>query len=265
MTTGDAQTQPADRAPAWSDDDLRSNPHVSEKKAEKVRSMFAAIAPSYDLNNRLHSFGIDQLWRKRVVRMAEVKPIDRVLDMACGTGDLSRAFAKANPAKVVGGDYTPEMLEIAKRKPAPSGATPIEFVHADATDLPFEDDSFEILSIAFGIRNVSDPAVALKEFARVLVPGGRLLILEFDEPRFPPIAWASNLYTKRIMPITASIISRDRSGAYKYLPKSVESFMSREEMIRALSDAGFADPSATPLTFGVSVCYRATVPVREPV
>ncbi len=265
MTTGDAHPQTTDQAPAWSNDELRSNPHASEQKAEKVRSMFAAIAPSYDLNNRLHSFGIDQLWRKRVVRMAEVKPTDRVLDMACGTGDLSRAFAKARPASVVGGDYTPEMLEIAKQKQPPSGATPIDFVHADATDLPFEDNSFDVLSIAFGIRNVSDPSVALQEFARVLVPGGRLLILEFDEPRFPPIAWASNLYTRRIMPITASLISRDRSGAYKYLPKSVESFLSREEMLRALSDAGFETPTATPLTFGVSVCYRAVSPVREQV
>lgn len=247
---------------AWTDDELRANPHESDAKAEKVRAMFAAIAPSYDLNNRLHSLGIDQLWRRTVVRMAALRPNDRVLDMACGTGDLTRAFARAGPARVVGGDYTPEMLEIARRKPAPKGAAPIEYVDADATDLPFEDESFDVLTIAFGIRNVTDPATALREFDRVLSPGGRLLILEFDRPRIAPIAWMSNLYTQRIMPVTASIISRDRSGAYKYLPRSVESFLPREGMVEAISDAGFTNAFVRPLTFGIAVCYRAEKPTR---
>ena len=252
----------APRQPAWTSEELRENPHESGEKAEKVRRMFADIAPSYDLNNRLHSLGIDQLWRRKTVAMSGVGENDRVLDVACGTGDLTRAFARANPARVVGGDYTPEMLDIARRKPAPENATPITYVDADATRLPFEDGSFDVLSIAFGIRNVSDVDAALREFFRVLAPGGRVLVLEFDRPRFAPIAWVSDLYTRRIMPITASIISRDRTGAYRYLPKSVASFLPREEMVNAISDAGFERVTSRPLTFGVAVCYRAQRPTR---
>jgi len=249
----------AQKQPAWSRDELQANPHASDAKADKVRSMFAAIAPSYDLNNRLHSMGIDQRWRKNVVRLANVAPADRVLDMACGTGDLTRALALKEPAKVVGGDFTPEMLEIARTKRSHETDKAIEYLHADAMALPFEDDSFDVLTIAFGIRNVSDVPKALREFARVLAPGGRLLILEFDRPRFAPIAWASDFYTKKIMPVTASIISRDRSGAYHYLPKSVESFLSREDLSREISDAGFSDLTLHTMSFGLSVCYRACV------
>jgi len=222
--------------------------------------MFASIAPSYDLNNRLHSFGIDQRWRKKVVRLAEVQPTDRVLDMACGTGDLTRAFAKASPASVVGGDFTPEMLDIARTKRSTPADEAIEYVHADAMALSFKDASFDILSIAFGIRNVTEPAKAVAEFFRVLAPGGRLLILEFDRPRFPPIAWLSDLYTHKVMPITASIISRDTSGAYRYLPKSVDTFLPREEMARVISDVGFESVMVHPMTFGMCACYRAVKP-----
>lgn len=243
--------------PAWSSDELRDNPHACAEKARKVRDMFAAIAPSYDLNNRLHSMGIDQRWRRKVVGLAGITPSDRVLDMACGTGDLTRALAKAKPATVVGGDFTPEMLEIARTKRDDPTDEAIEYVEADATALSFKDDSFDVLTIAFGIRNVSDVPRALAEFRRVLAPGGRLLILEFDRPRFAPIAWASDLYTKKIMPITASIISRDTSGAYKYLPKSVETFLGREELAREISDAGFGELTLHPMTFGLCVCYRA--------
>jgi len=247
----------APEQPAWSRDELRDNPHASDAKADKVRAMFAAIAPSYDLNNRLHSMGIDQRWRKKVVRLAKITPDDRVLDMACGTGDLTRALAAKHPAKVVGGDFTPEMLDVARTKRSRPTDDSIEYVHADATALPFEDDSFDVLTIAFGIRNVSDVPAALREFARVLSPGGRLLILEFDRPRIAPIAWVSDFYTKKIMPVTASIISRDRSGAYHYLPKSVETFLGREDLAREISDAGFTERTIHPMTFGLSVCYRA--------
>ena len=211
-------TAKAPEQPAWTDDELRANPHESNAKAEKVRAMFAAIAPSYDLNNRLHSFGIDQLWRRRVVRMADLRPNDRVLDMACGTGDLTRAFSKARPRRWWGAITPPKCSRSPGARPAPRGGTPIEYVDADATDLPFEDESFDVLSIAFGIRNVSDPAIALREFHRVLAPGGRLLILEFDRPSFAPIAWMSNLYTQRIMPVTASLVSRDRERRIQVPP-----------------------------------------------
>lgn len=224
--------------------------------------MFAAIARSYDLNNRLHSFGIDQSWRRRAVREANVKPGDEVLDMACGTGDLTALLARSPAARVVGGDFTPEMLDIARTKQPTLGAigSKVSYVEADAMALPFADASFDVLSIAFGIRNVGSPAKALSEFRRVLRPGARLIVLEFDRPRNPLIRGANNFYTQRIMPWTATLISRDRSGAYRYLPRSVGTFMRREEMIDAIRNAGFSDVHAMPLTFGVAVCYRGCVP-----
>lgn len=221
--------------------------------------MFGAIAGSYDLNNRLHSFGLDQRWRARTVKIATVKPGDHVLDMACGTGDLTEAFARTDASRVVGGDFTPEMLDLARRKQARLSAAQagkITYVSADAMNLQFETASFDVLSIAFGIRNVADPARALAEFARVLRPGGRLVVLEFDKPRNPVVRWGNDLWCERIMPMTATWVSGDKSGAYKYLPRSVSTFLTREQMVGAMGASGFADVAAIPLTFGVCVCYR---------
>lgn len=249
----------ASNAPAWTDDDLRGSPHGRDDKPARVRSMFAAIAGSYDLNNRLHSFWRDQAWRKAAVRMAAVKPGDHVLDCACGTGDLTMAFARTEASKVVGSDFTQAMLDIAetKRKPLGEHSDKVTYEQADATALPYDDGSFDVISIAFGIRNVSEPALALTEFFRVLRPGGRLVILEFDTPRFAPIRWGNDLYTKRIMPLTATLIARDRSGAYKYLPKSVETFLDRDQLAEACRGAGFGEIAQKAMTFGVCVCTRA--------
>lgn len=216
--------------------------------------MFAAIARSYDLNNRLHSFGRDQAWRKAAVRLADVRKGEEVLDSACGTGDLTLAFARTGAKRIVGTDFTQEMLDIAGTKLRdPSGR--VAFQQADAMDLPFADASFDVVSIAFGIRNVADPKRAIAEFFRVLRPGGRVVILEFDEPRNPLVRYGNDLYTKHIMPMTATLIARDKSGAYKYLPRSVETFMKREAMQSALREAGFTDLKARPMTFGVCVCH----------
>lgn len=246
--------------PAWSADELRGDPHARADKAEKVRGMFAAIARSYDLNNRLHSFGMDQSWRKAAVRMAAPKPTDAALDCACGTGDLTRALADGGAARVTGLDFTAEMLDIARTKrvgPARDRArTIIDYVQGDAMALPFPDAFFDIVTIAFGLRNVADPARALREFRRVLRPGGRLVVLEFDEPRNPIIRGLNRFYTTRVMPWTATVISRDRSGAYRYLPRSVRTFLTRDALAREVAAAGFGDVAQRALTFGVCVCTR---------
>jgi demethylmenaquinone methyltransferase/2-methoxy-6-polyprenyl-1,4-benzoquinol methylase len=249
-------------APAWTDRELAGNPHANSEKADKVRRMFGAIAHAYDLNNRVHSFGRDQAWRRVAVRMAEVTPTDEVLDVACGTGDLTRAFADANPRRVVGLDFTEPMLEIARTRrlgPKRSSQRIIEYVQGDALNLPYPDASFDILSIAFGIRNVADPEGALREFRRVLRPGGRLIILEFSQPRFGPLRWATNLYCDHILPHTATLISRDRSGAYHYLPRSIFTFLDRDELVAAMEGAGFGGVTQRVLTLGVCISYRGVV------
>lgn len=250
-------------APGWTSAELAADPHANAEKPAKVRDMFAAIARSYDLNNRLHSLWRDQAWRRFAVRAAGVRASDDVLDMACGTGDLAQAFAAAGAHSVVGGDFTPQMLEVARAKAArlPGAARDrLRYVEADAQNLPFPDASFDVVSIAFGIRNVQDPLRALHEFRRVLRPGGRVVVLEFDRPRAAPVRWFNDFYCARVMPLTATLISRDRTGAYKYLPRSVGTFMSREQMLGSLAQAGFVQGVATPLTLGICVCYRGVVP-----
>ncbi len=247
-------------APAWDAPRLQ-NPHTQPDKPERVRSMFAAIAPSYDLNNRLHSLWRDQAWRRYAIRQARVQPGDTALDIACGTGDLCELLAKSPAARVIGIDLTSEMLDVARKRQArlaPELAAKITYQQGDAQSLPLDTASFDVLTIAFGIRNVLDPRRALAEFARVLKPGGRLVILEFDRPRFPPIRWFNDFYCAKVMPITATLISGDRSGAYKYLPKSVATFMPRADLEQAITAAGFKDTTSRPLSLGICVCYSAT-------
>jgi len=255
----------AETGPVWTQDALQRNPHADAEKARKVQAMFAAIARSYDLNNRLHSFFQDQRWRRAAVRAAGIDRNSHVLDVACGTGDLAEAFADAGAAEVTGVDFTPEMLDVAKFKGqrATGGAaarTSVRYLHGDAMQLAFPDASFDVVSIAFGIRNVAVPARAIAEFHRVLRPGGRLVVLEFADPANPVIRWGSNLYTKRIMPWTASLVARDGSGAYHYLPRSISTFLQPAEFARTLESAGFRECSATPLTMGVCILHRAIRP-----
>jgi demethylmenaquinone methyltransferase/2-methoxy-6-polyprenyl-1,4-benzoquinol methylase len=255
---------PSSSNAVWTATDLRTSPHERGDKAERVRSMFAAIAGRYDLNNRLHSFGQDQRWRRRAVRLAGIAPGDRALDVACGTGDLTEALAAARPAEVTGLDFTDAMLDIARSKAAGrrrgDDVPDPTYVQGDATAMPFEDASYDVVTIAFGIRNVSEPERALREFRRVLRPGGRLVILEFSKPRNPVLRWMSTLYTDRIMPVTASWLARDRSGAYRYLPKSVETFLDRDALAARMEDVGFADVSQHVMSGGICVAYRGVVP-----
>ena len=259
-----AQSPSSDQV-AWSATDLAADPHQAADKADRVRRMFSSIAPSYDLNNRVHSFGLDQRWRRRVVRLCAVQPADRVLDVACGTGDLTLAFAAARPASVTGLDFAAPMLEIARRKAqrCEGKGTAASFVQGDAMALSFGDASMDIISIAFGIRNVADPLRALREFRRVLRPGGRLAVLEFSEPANPVLRTLNRLYTRSIMPLTATILARDRSGAYRYLPRSVATFPHPQAFADLLVRAGFPVVSRHPLTFGTCTIHLARLDAAD--
>lgn len=244
-------------ARVW-DEALLANPHGVADKRSRVQRMFAAIAPSYDLNNRVHSLWIDQWWRRQAVAIAQVKPSDVVVDVACGTGDLALRFAKAGPKEVIGVDFTYEMLPLARKKVAEkrAGRADVSLVCGDAMQLPLAEASADVVSIAFGIRNVARPEAAVGEFHRVLRPGGRLIILEFSLPTNPILRGMYNLYFRHVLPKTATLISGDTTGAYKYLPESVNTFIDRARMVRIMEEAGFAAVEQRPMTCGVCVCYR---------
>ena len=264
--------QHSDQQEIWTREDLRLDPHQRTDKASRVRSMFNAIAGCYDRNNRVHSLGRDQAWRKRTVRLCSLHPSDAVLDVACGTGDLTEALCAAGPASVTGLDFSPGMLQVAKekwsRRTPPAAGDPASlpapvYVHGDATALPFDDASFDILSIAFGLRNVDDPGAALGEFRRVLKPGGRLAVLEFTEPRNRVLRFLNRIYTRRIMPVTASLIAGDRTGAYRYLPCSIATFLDRDALGDLVLGHGFEDLEQHPMSGGICTCFLARRPAGE--
>ena len=240
---------------AWSDSDLKANPHMTADKAGRVRRMFDSIAGRYDLNNRLHSLGRDQAWRRRTAKAAVLGPDDRVLDVACGTGDLSEALAARGPGSVHAVDFSEGMLDVARTKSTRRARRPgvpmPTYDHGDAMHLALDDESFDACTIAFGIRNVTDPLTAIREFHRVLAPGGRCLILEFSEPANPLLRVMSNFYNRHIMPVTATLIAGDRSGAYKYLPRSMETFLTPGELADHMKEAGFDSLSHQPMTGGI--------------
>jgi len=257
----DSPEQPTSDA-AWTATDLKSDPHQAADKAMRVRSMFTSIAKRYDLNNRLHSMWRDQAWRRRVVRMAGIGTQDDVLDMACGTGDLTEMLACAGPHSVLGMDFTEAMLQIAEEKSAMAkqrpGRTSPTYRHGDAMAIELPDASMDVLTIAFGIRNVTDPVGAVAEFARVLRPGGRLLVLEFSTPAWWLPRIVNAIYSRHIMPVTATLLSGDRSRAYHYLPRSVATFADPKRLAAMVASQGFDVQQQAPLTMGICTVTQAT-------
>ena len=212
--------------------------------------MFGRIAQRYDLANHLLSGGADFLWRRRAAKMIEGWRPKRVLDLATGSGDLALAVQRRLPeATIIAADFSPEMLGVAQRK----GVR--ETVLADALSLPFPDESFDCVTVAFGLRNMADWSLALREMSRVLRSGGHLLILDFSLP-VGSLRPAYRFYLHRCLPMLASLVTGQKA-AYDYLGGSIEEFPSGDEMIRLIEQNGFALASAYPLTGGIAAIYTA--------
>jgi demethylmenaquinone methyltransferase / 2-methoxy-6-polyprenyl-1,4-benzoquinol methylase len=227
-------------------------------QAEKIRSMFGEIAGSYDLANTVLSGGVHHLWRRSLVRWSGAKEGQRVLDCATGTGDLAIAFKKAvGSGEVIGTDFCAEMLVPAPGKAQKQGLT-IKFEQADVTQLPYESASFDISSISFGIRNVQDPAKGLSELARVVRPGGVVMVLEFGQPSTPGFQQAYDFYSKKVLPKIGGLIT-GRPQAYEYLQNSSAQFPCGDDFVSLMKSTGkFAKIEYKPLTFGIAYLYKAT-------
>ncbi|MEL7269676.1 MAG: bifunctional demethylmenaquinone methyltransferase/2-methoxy-6-polyprenyl-1,4-benzoquinol methylase UbiE [Bacteroidota bacterium] len=227
------------------------------KKAQ-VTQMFDTISKDYDGLNRVISFGIDIKWRKRVVQLLKAKKPESILDIATGTGDLAIAMTKTGATKIVGLDISPGMLEVGKHKVADKKLDEtISMVVGDSENLDFEDNSFDAVTVAFGVRNFENLEVGLKEIHRVLKPEGSLVILETSVPTRTPFKQGYFFYTKYILPAIGKIFSKDRS-AYRYLSESASVFPYGQAFNNILSKTGFIGVENKPQTFGVASIYVAT-------
>ena len=223
----------------------------ADEHARRVRDMFARISPRYDLLNHLLSANIDRRWRRAVTR--KLRPLlpagGNVLDVACGTGDLSIALFENTGAQVVGVDFCRPMLELAAKK-----NPRLTFVEGDALRLPFYDGAFDAVTIAFGLRNLSSVEGGLKELRRVLKPRGWAAILEFSKPTVPGFRALMAIYSTRLLPRVGGIISGSRS-AYEYLPDSVSRFPDQPALAELMRNAGFAEVAFENLTGGVAALH----------
>jgi len=234
----------------------------SDKTPARIAGMFDAIAPRYDLLNRLLSAGFDARWRTRAIRTLGLSGTETLLDVCSGTGDVAIAAASAarGARRAVGVDFAGEMLKLGRQKlPRRGLAARVAFAQGDATALPVASASFDAATVAFGIRNVQQPGAAFAEVFRALRAGGRFAILEFGTPRLPVIRPLYLWYFRHVLPRIGRALS-GHASAYAYLPESVERFPAPADVVASLELVGFRDVRADPLTFGVVYLYSAQKP-----
>jgi demethylmenaquinone methyltransferase/2-methoxy-6-polyprenyl-1,4-benzoquinol methylase len=239
-------------------------PIALDKSESRVREMFRQIAPRYDLMNHLLSLNIDRYWRWRSVRQLNLRDSIPVLDTCTGTGDLAMAIARRAPASVdvMGSDFCHAMLEIAnqKRSRREDLCERVRFLEADSQALPFPDNTFQCVTVAFGLRNVTDTHQGLREMTRVCRPGGQVLVLEFSRPRLWGLRQIYNYYFQHILPTVGQWFARNDKSAYKYLPESVGQFPDGSELADMMTASGLSQVNYTPLTLGVATIYLGVKP-----
>lgn len=235
------------------------NPYDDNRpKTEQVREMFDSIAPAYDFMNRAMTFGIDKLWRRRAVKMIAKHAPKRILDIATGTGDLAIRLAKSlKPESVVGVDLSEQMLAIGQEKVKKEGlAGIVSLSPADCMHLPFENEIFDCVTVAYGVRNFEHLQQGYEEMHRVLRSGGVLCVIELSTPTSPLVKPFYKTYTKLIIPAVGRLVSKD-VRAYSYLPESIAAVPQGENMLALMKNVGFSQCSFTPLTFGTCTIYIA--------
>jgi demethylmenaquinone methyltransferase / 2-methoxy-6-polyprenyl-1,4-benzoquinol methylase len=229
-----------------------------DKSSDRVRRMFGQIAGRYDFLNHLLSLGIDHYWRWRTVRLVPPSGALPILDVCTGTGDLALAYDRAANHKtpIIGGDFCHEMLAIARKKANRAAAdSRVTFIEADAQDLPVPNDAFQIVCVAFGLRNVADTDRGLAEMTRACAPDGHVAVLEFSTPTWQPFKAIYGWYFRHVLPRIGKIFARDSADAYEYLPTSVGEFLQGEALADRMRTAGLTDIRRYPLTLGVATLY----------
>jgi len=226
--------------------------------AERVRGIFSKIADRYDVFNAMASLGIDRSWRRELVAACQLTTASRVLDLASGTGDVAFALADlGRPAEVVATDFVPEMLAVAEKKAAERPpAVPVSFSVADAQELPFADESFDVVTVAFGVRNFPRRERNFAEVLRVLKPGGRYIILEFSRPTFAPWRGVYHAYLHLAIPAIGGVLTGDRAG-FVYLNDSIRQFPTQPELAAELRAAGFTAIAWQDLSGGIVALHTA--------
>ncbi|WP_434353982.1 bifunctional demethylmenaquinone methyltransferase/2-methoxy-6-polyprenyl-1,4-benzoquinol methylase UbiE [Psychrobacter sp. HD31] len=228
------------------------------EKEEKVAEVFTSVASKYDIMNDLMSFGIHRLWKRYAISLTGVRSGQHVLDIAGGTGDLSKVFSKevGRTGKVVLSDINAAMLEVGRERLINAGCNNVDFVLANAETLePFEDNSFDLVTISFGLRNVTDKDAALRSMYRVLKPGGRLLVLEFSKPKYAPLSKAYDLYSFSALPIMGKLVAND-SESYQYLAESIRMHPDQNTLKQMMENAGFSNCDYHNLTGGIVAVHR---------
>ena len=245
---------------------MMSTPLV-DKREIRVRRMFGNIAPSYDFLNHLLSLNTDHYWRWRTTRLVPPTGTAPILDLCTGTGDLALAYDRAALGRVpiIGADFCHEMIVRAGKKTAARQAVGrIRYIEADAQQLPFPSDHFQISTVAFGLRNVTDTDRGVAEMVRVTRPGGRVAILEFSQPRGWLFGRLYRFYFRHVLPLIGQVISRSKDNAYRYLPQSVIEFPHGEALAERLRKRGLTEVHWYPLTFGIATLYVGTKPPANP-